>query len=71
MSDRSFVDRVASEAADVRPLKVLLTVLAFPFYLLGLLVGVVWVAAVFAIGACKVGVADVRARAQHRATVVP
>ena len=57
-----FVDRVAVEAMQVRPVRVLLTVLALPFYALGVVVGVLWLAARFTFGAIKVGIADVQAR---------
>lgn len=56
------VARVAAEAVSIRPLKALLTVLAFPFYVLGLVLGLVVVAVIFAVGAVKLGVADMRAR---------
>lgn len=57
-----FVDRVASEALALRPLKMLATVLAIPFYVLGLLLGLLVVVAAFAVGAVRVGIADARAR---------
>ncbi len=57
-----FVDRVASEAVEVKPVRVLLAVLAAVFYAVGWLVGLVVVAFMFALGAVRVGFADVRAR---------
>lgn len=62
----TFVDRVAVQAQEVRPLRVMLTILAFPFYLLGLLVGLVWVALAWCGAAVVVGVRDVRDRKQAR-----
>lgn len=62
----AFVERVAEQATSVRPLKLLLTVLAVPFYVLGWILGLLYVAALFAIGAVKVGIADARARASQR-----
>ena len=66
----TFSDRVAAEAMSVRPVRALLTVLAAPFYVLGLLVGLVVVVALFAAGAVRVGIADVRARAVNPAPAV-
>ena len=59
----AFVDRVAASAMQVRPVKLLLTLLALPFYALGWLLGLLVVVAMFAVGAVKVGIADARARA--------
>ena len=58
----AFVDRVAASALQVRPVKVLLTLLALPFYALGWLLGLLVVVAMFALGAVKVGIADARQR---------
>lgn len=58
----AFVDRVAASALQVRPVKVLLTLLALPFYALGWLLGLLYVAALFVVGAVKVGIADARSR---------
>jgi hypothetical protein len=54
------VDRVASAAQAVKPLRVLLSVLAAPFYVLGLLVGFAVVAATWCYAAVQVGVQDAR-----------
>ena len=56
------VDRVADAAQNVKPLRLLLSVLAFPFYLLGLLAGLVVVVAMWIVAATQVGFADVRRR---------
>lgn len=53
-------DRVAEQAAALQPLRVLLTILAAPFYVLGLAVGFVWLALAWAYAAVLVGVADAR-----------
>lgn len=62
-----FVDRVAVEALQVRPLKAFLTLLALPFYVLGWIAGLLWLALRFAFGAVKVGIADAQARAARPA----
>lgn len=64
-----FTDRVAAEALKVRPLRLLLTVLAVPFYVLGWLVGFVVVAFLFAVSAAKVGLGDARAKGGRRRPV--
>ena len=63
----SFVDRVAIEALSVRPLRVLLTVLALPFYVLGWVLGIAWVVVKFAVAAVKLGIAEAQARAARNA----
>ena len=63
----SFVDRVAIEASSVRPLRVLLTVLALPFYVLGWVLGIAWVVVKFAVAAVKLGIAEAQARAARNA----
>lgn len=64
----TFVDRAATAALQVRPLKALLWVLTVPFYVLGWTFGVVWVVVAFAIGAVRVGITDARTRLEQRAT---
>lgn len=61
-----FLTRVHEQALTVRPLRLLLTVLAFPFYVIGLIVGLVVVVALYAFAAVKTGVMDVRAKAPAR-----
>lgn len=56
------VDRIAAQAVDVRPLRVLLSVFAAPFYVIGFVVGLLIVAAMWCYAAVGVGVADARAR---------
>ena len=58
----AIVDRVQSQAAEVRVLRVVLSVLAAPFYVVGLLVAVLWVAVTWCIAAAQVGFGDVRKR---------
>ena len=64
-----FVERVAAAAVGVRPAKLLLTLLALPFYVLGWVLGLVYVCVLFAVGAVKVGIADARSRVAPRAVV--
>lgn len=56
-------ERVVRQAATVRPTKALLALVALPFYVVGLVVGLVLVVGLFAVSAARLGVADVRARA--------
>jgi hypothetical protein len=63
-------DRVQAEAANAEPLKLLLTVIAIPFVVLGWLVGTCIRVIVFLLGwaaaAAKVGFADGRGRGSRR-----
>lgn len=54
------VDRVAAAAQEIKPLRLLLSVVAFPFYLLGLAAGLVVVVFMWIAAAVQVGFADVR-----------
>lgn len=56
------VDRVAVAAQNVKPLRVLLSALAAPLYVLGLLAGLVVVIFMWMIAAVQVGYTDVRHR---------
>ena len=58
----SFADRVAAQALEVRFARVLLSLLAFPFYVLGLVLGLIIVAVRWCYAAVLVGIADVRKR---------
>lgn len=51
----SYPDRVAARAEGIRFVRVVMAVIAAPFYLLGLVVGVVWLAARWCIGAVAEG----------------
>jgi hypothetical protein len=58
----TMIDRIATQAADVRPLRVLLSVLAAPFYALGFVLGVALLAGAWCYAAIGVGIADAKAR---------
>lgn len=58
----SFPERVAVKAADVRLLRLVLSLLALPFYVLGAVAGFVWLAARWIYAAVVVGFADVTDR---------
>ena len=58
----TMTDRIAAKAVDTRPLRILLSVLAMPFYVLGLVVGVLVVAATWCYAAVGVGITDARNR---------
>lgn len=58
----TFVDRVAVQAQQVRPVRVLLSILAAPFYALGFVVALVVVVAAWFWAAAQVGWADARQR---------
>lgn len=58
----TMTDRIAAKAAETRPLRILLSVLAMPFYVLGLVVGVLVVAATWCYAAVGVGISDARNR---------
>lgn len=60
----TFVERAVAQAAGFKFSRILLTILAAPFYLLGLLLGAIVVVAVLAFGALKLGIADVRTRVE-------
>lgn len=64
----TMTERVAAEAMSVRPGRLLLTVLAFPFYVLGWLLGLLVVCFLFAVSAVKVGISDARARGPRGVT---
>lgn len=55
-----FTARVAEKASTIRPARVALSVLVAPFYLLGLLVGIVWVLISWSAAAVMLGVDRVR-----------
>lgn len=57
-----FADRVAAKAVEVRVLRLLLTLLALPFYVLGVVVAFVWLAVKWCCAAVAVGFADVKAK---------
>lgn len=57
-----FVDRVAVQAVSVRPLRMLLAVVAAVFYVVGFVAGLVVVAVKFAVAAVKVGLVECQER---------
>ena len=61
---RSFPDRVAARAEQIRFTRVILTVIAAPFYLVGLLVGVVWVGLRWVFAAVQEGFASASKRGE-------
>ena len=62
----SFPERVAARATTLQPARIALTVLAAPFYLVGLVAGLIWVMIVWIASAVAVGVDDVRSRSRGR-----
>lgn len=52
--------RILNEASQLAPLKVLITIIAAPFFLIGLIIGLVWVVAVLIWQAVWVGVGQAR-----------
>ena len=58
----TFPERVAARAPSVNVIRLLLSVLAFPFYVLGVVVGLLLVSVQWAYSAVVVGVEDVRSR---------
>jgi uncharacterized membrane protein YciS (DUF1049 family) len=56
----SYPDRVAAKVADVKLSRLLLTVLAAPFYALGFILGVLFAAVLWCGAAIAVGVSDAR-----------
>lgn len=58
----TMTERIAAKAADVRMLRVVLSLLALPFYVLGAAVGVLLVVGAWCYAAVLVGVSDARRR---------
>lgn len=54
-------ERIVREASELTPVKFLITVLAAPFFFVGLLVGACWVVCTLVWQAVWVGVAQARA----------
>jgi hypothetical protein len=61
-----YVDRVTLRAAQVRPLRALLSVLAFPFWVLGAVGALLVVLFVWCWAAVAVGFVDVKERGGSR-----
>jgi hypothetical protein len=60
----SFPARVADRAADIKISRVLLTILACPFYVLGFLAGLLIAAVTWSLAAARVGFGDARTRGE-------
>jgi len=52
--------RIVREATELTPIKVLVTIIAFPFFVIGLLLGAVWVAVTLVWQAVWVGISQAR-----------
>lgn len=52
--------RIVREASELTPLKVLITLLAFPFFVIGCLVGALWVVGALVWQSLWVGVVQAR-----------
>jgi hypothetical protein len=59
------VQEIATKAATYDPVRAVLTVLAAPFYVLGLVAAVLWLSASWVWAASVTGFADARQRAQR------
>lgn len=59
----TFPERVANRAADVKFVQLLLTIVALPFFVLGLVVGLVWLAVRWCYAAVLVGFEQVAVKA--------
>lgn len=62
----AFADRVAVQALTIRPVAILLWVVAAPFWLIGFMVGVLWWLVRWVLAAVLVGWADAAARRERR-----
>lgn len=57
------IQAVAARAATYDPVRAALAVLAFPFWVLGIAIGVLWLAGTWVFAAVRTGISDARARA--------
>lgn len=53
--------RIVREASELTPIKVLVTIIAFPFFVVGLLFGLVWVICTLVWQSVWVGITQTRA----------
>lgn len=60
----NFPERVAAKAVDIRVARILLTILAAPFYVVGFVAGVLWLALRWVFAALVVGFTDITNREQ-------
>ncbi len=61
-----FVEKVAEKAADYKPARALLTLIALPFFVMGALAGVLWMAGTWIWAATVTGFIDTRDRNRGR-----
>lgn len=65
MTVTTFPERVAARAVEINVARVALSVLAFPFYLLGVLLGLLLVCGSWVLSAAQLGVEDARSRVRR------
>lgn len=58
------IDRVSAQAAELQLLRILLSVLALPFYVIGVVIGVTLIALRWMFAAVLVGMTDMQTRAK-------
>lgn len=59
---KGYIDRVGDRAADIKVVALLLSLIALPFYVLGVVVAVLWLAVKWCYAAVLVGFADVKGK---------
>lgn len=59
----NYPDRVAAKAADIRVVRLLLSLLALPFFLIGVLAAILWLAIRWSYAALLVGFEQIAAPA--------
>lgn len=57
----NFVDQVAERAAEIRVARIILSLIALPFFVIGFVIGVLWVAARWVFAAAMIGFEQVTA----------
>jgi len=60
------VDDIAQKAATFRPSRAILTILALPFFVIGFVAAIIWVALSWCFAAVAVGFSDAKVRAGRR-----
>lgn len=60
--------RILREAGELAPLKVLITIIAFPFFVIGIIFGLIWVVATLIWQAVWVGISQSRASLNQKKT---
>lgn len=66
----SFVERVAAQTQNLKPLRALLWLIALPFYLLGWVLALIWIIILYIFGAVKLGMLEARNKLDKRPVVV-